>query len=91
MRRKDRGWHQRVSVLQDGHAGGQGAAERRGDDLPQRLGLVQNVVNEKRRRSLRGRRRRVVETHRVDLDWVLLRPLHLQQQHPLSPATLLAL
>lgn len=69
MRRKDRGWHQRVTVLQDGHPGGQAAAERWGDDLPQRLGFVQYVVNEKRRGSLRGRRRRVVQTHCVDFDW----------------------
>ena len=69
MRRKDRGWHQRVSVLQDGHPGGQAAAEGRGDDLPQRLGFVQYVVNEKRRGSLRGRRRRIVQTHCVDFDW----------------------
>lgn len=34
-------WHQWVSVLQDGHPGGQGAAEGRGDDIPQRLGFVQ--------------------------------------------------
>lgn len=85
MRRKDRGWHQRVSVLQDGHPGGQAAAERWGDDLPQRLGFVQYVVNEKRRGSLRGRRRRVVQAHCFDFDWVIFRPLHLQQQHQLSP------
>lgn len=80
MRRKDRGWHQRVSVLQDGHPGGQAAAERRGDDLPQRLGFVQYVVNEKRRGSLRGCRGRVVQAHCVDFDWVIFWPLHLQQQ-----------
>lgn len=81
VRRKDRGRHQGVSVLQDGHPGGQAAAEGRGEHLPQRLGLVQNVVNEKRRGPLRGRRRRVVETH----GWVILWPSHLQQQHLLSP------
>lgn len=41
MRRQYRGRHQRVSVLEDGHPGGQGAAERRGDDLSERLGFVQ--------------------------------------------------
>lgn len=70
VRRQDRGWHQRVAVLQDGHPGGQAAAERRGDDLPQRLGFVQDVVNEERRGSLRGRRGRVVQTHGVDFDRV---------------------
>lgn len=87
VRREDRGRHQWVSVLQDGHPGGQAAAEGRGEHLPQRLRLVQNVVNEERRGSLRGRRRRVVQTH----GWVILWPLHLQQQHLLSPATVSSL
>lgn len=68
MRREYRRWHQRISVLEDGHAGCQGAAERRGDDLSQRLGLVQqDVLDEERRGPLRGRRRRVVHTHDASL------------------------
>lgn len=41
MRRQYWGWHERVSILQNGHAGGQRVAERRRDHLSQRLGFVQ--------------------------------------------------
>lgn len=86
MWRQDRGWHQRVSVLKDGHPGGEGAAERRGDDLSQRLGFVQqDVLDEKRRRPLRGRRRRVVHAHDVSLGLLLFLPLNLHQHLPLPP------
>jgi len=58
------GWHQGVAIIQDGHPGGQGAAEGRGDDLSQRLGFVQqDVLNEKRRGPVRGRRGQVVHAH----------------------------
>lgn len=86
VRRKDRGRHQWVSVLQDGHPGGQAATERRGDDLPQRLGLVQYVVNEKRRGSLRRRRRRVVQAHCVGFDgFILFRGLYTCSSSICSP------
>ena len=35
------GWHQWISILKDGHPGGQGATEGRGNHLSQRLGFVQ--------------------------------------------------
>lgn len=66
-------WNQRVSVLQDGHPRGQGATEGRGNHLPHRLGFVQqDVLNEKRRGPLRGRRRRIVHAHGVSLIRALL-------------------
>lgn len=68
MGRQYRRWHQWVSVLKDRHPGGQAAAERRRDDLSQRLGLVQqDVFDEERRGPLRGRRRgRIIHSHDCD-------------------------
>lgn len=79
-------WHERVSIFQDGHPGGQRAAERRGDDLPQRLRFVQqDVFNEKGRGSLRGRRRRVIQTHDFRFECVFqllpMNPRASEQRH----------